>query len=188
MGLPGLRVVTASTPGSAYSLLRGAIRDNNPVIFHEHKGLYGRKGPVARGQVAEIGRAAVLREGDDLTIVATMLMVDRALEAANTLATMGIEAEVIDLRWIRPLDMDTLRKSVGRTRRLLVFEEQVHSGGWGATVISRLAEEGMPWLAAPRAVSLPDHLLIPYSPQLEDQIVPSAAACVDAARGLCGST
>jgi pyruvate dehydrogenase E1 component beta subunit len=188
MGLPGLKVVTASTPGSAYSLLRGAIRENNPVIFHEHKGLFGRKGPVARGEVAEVGKAAVLREGDDLTIVATLLMVDRALEAANTLAAMGIEAEVIDLRWIRPLDIDTVRKSVGRTKRLLVVEEQVHSGGWGATIISRLAAVGTAYRAAPRAVSLPDHLLMPYSPQLEDQIVPSAAVCVDAARGLCGST
>jgi pyruvate/2-oxoglutarate/acetoin dehydrogenase E1 component len=101
---------------------------------------------------------------------------------------MGIEAEVIDLRWIRPLDIETVRKSVGHTKRLLVVEEQVHSGGWGATIISRLAAEGTAFRAAPRAVSLPDHLLIPYSPQLEDQIVPSAAVCVDAARGLCGST
>jgi pyruvate/2-oxoglutarate/acetoin dehydrogenase E1 component len=138
--------------------------------------------------VAEIGRAAVLREGNDLTIVATMLMVHRALEAANTLATMGIEAEVIDLRWIRPLDLDTVRKSVGKTGRLLVVEEQVHSGGWGATVISRLASEGTSWRAAPKAVSLPDHLLIPYSPSLEDEILPSAADCVDAARGLVGRT
>ena len=188
MGLPGLRVVTASTPGSAYSLLRVAIRDNNPVIFHEHKGLYGRKGLVSRGEIAEIGRAAVLREGGDLTIVATMLMLDRALEAAKTLATMGIEAEVIDLRWIRPLDLDTVRKSVGRTGRLLIMEEQVHNGGWGATIISRLAAEGTSWRAAPAALSLPDHLLIPYSPRLEDQIIPSAAACVDAACALCGRT
>lgn len=188
MGLPGLRVVTAATPGSAYSLLRAAIRDNNPVIFHEHKGLWGRKGPVTRGAVAEIGRASVLREGGDLTIVATMLMVHRALEAANTLATMGIEAEVIDLRWIRPLDLDTVRKSVGKTGRLLVVEEQVHSGGWGATIISRLASEGTSWRAAPKAVSIPDHLLVPYSPNLEDEILPSAADCVDAARGLVGQT
>lgn len=188
MGLPGLRVVTAATPGSAYSLLRVAIRDNNPVIFHEHKALYGRRGPVDRSQVAEIGRAAVLREGDDLTIVATMLMLDRALEAASTLAASGIEVEVIDLRWIRPLDMETVRRSVGRTRRLLIVEEQVHGGGWGATVISRLAAEGIAWRSAPAAVSLPDHLLIPYSPRLEDQIVPSSKACVDAALALCGRT
>ena len=188
MGLPGLRVVTAATPGSAYSLLRAAIRDNNPVIFHMHKGLWGRKGPVTRGQLAEVGKAAVLREGGDVTILATMLMVHRALEAADTLATMGIEAEVIDLRWIRPLDLHTVRKSVGRTGRLLVLEEQVHSGGWGATVISRLAADGTSWRAAPKAVSLPDHLLMPYSPNLEDQMLPSTAVCVDAARALCGRT
>jgi pyruvate dehydrogenase E1 component beta subunit len=188
MGLPGLRVVTASTPDAAYGLLRVAIRDNNPVILHAHKGLWNRKGPVTRGRLAEIGRAAVLREGSDLTIVATMLMVHRAMEAANTLATLGIEAEVIDLRWVRPLDMDTIRKSVGRTGRLLVVEEQVHNGGWGATIISRLAAEGTAWRAHPRALSLPDHLLIPYSPQLEDQILPSAAACIEASRNLVGST
>lgn len=186
MGLPGLRVVTAATPAAAYSLLRAAIRDDNPVIFHEHKGLYGRKGALVRGQIAEIGRAEVLREGDDLTILATMLMVHRSLEAAETLATMGIEAEVIDLRWIRPLDMNTVRRSVGRTGRLLVVEEQVHNGGWGATITSRLAQEGTGWRSAPRSVSLPDHLLVPYSPPLEDEMIPSAEAVVAAASAMCG--
>lgn len=186
MGLPGLRVVTAATPGSAYSLLRAAIRDDNPVIFHEHKGLYARKGPVERGSVAEIGRAAILREGGDVTIVATMLMIERALKAADELAAAGVEAEVIDLRWIRPLDLPTIRHSVDRTGRLLVVEEQVHAGGWGATIISILTSGGVVWRAAPQAVSLPGHLLIPYSPPLEDEIVPSAVAIEAAARALCG--
>ncbi len=185
MGLPGLRVVTAATPGSAYSLLRAAIRDDNPVIFHEHKGLYSRKGPVQGGSIAEIGQAAVLRQGGDVTIVATLLMVERALKAADDLAAAGIEAEVIDLRWIRPIDLPTIRNSVDRTGRLLVVEEQVHAGGWGATVISRLTSDGVAWRAAPKAVSLPDHLLIPYSPPLEDQILPSAARIAAAAQALC---
>jgi pyruvate/2-oxoglutarate/acetoin dehydrogenase E1 component len=92
---------------------------------------------------------------------------------------------VIDLRWIRPLDLDTIRGSVARTGRLLVVEEQVHAGGWGATVIARLAAEGTAWRAAPAAVSLPDHLLIPYSPPLEDEIVPSTPSVVAAARAMC---
>ncbi len=182
MGLPGLRVVTASSAGSAYELLRAAIRDDNPVIFHEHKGLYGRKGEVRRGAIAEVGRAATLREGRDVTMVATLLMVERALKAAETLADEGIEAEVIDLRWVRPMDLATLRASVERTGRLVVAEEQVHHGGWGASLISELTMGGMPWKAAPVAVSLPYDLPIPYSPSLEDAILPSPARIAEAAR------
>jgi pyruvate dehydrogenase E1 component beta subunit len=183
MSLPGLRVCAASSPGAAYDLLRAAICENNPVIFHEHKGLYARKGPVKRGAAtASIGRAAVLREGKDVTIVATLLMVERALAAAETLATEGISAEVIDLRWVRPLDLTTLSASVARTGRLVVAEEQVHAGGWGATVISELTMAGTKWQSAPRAVSLPPDLCIPYSPVLEDAIVPSVVRITDAAR------
>ena len=182
MGLPGMRVVTASTPGSAYELLRAAIRDQNPVIFHEHKGLYGRKGEVRRGAIAEVGRAAVLRQGGDVTIVATLLMVERALKAAEALAEEGIEAEVIDLRWVRPMDIATPRASVERSGRLVVAEEQVHHGGWGASLISELARGGMHWEAPPIAVSLPYDLPIPYSPSLEDAIIPSVARIAEAAR------
>ena len=182
MGLPGLRVCAAGTAGSAYELLRAAIGDPNPVLFHEHKGLYGRKGEVRRGAVAEIGKAAVLRSGADVTIVATMLMVDRALQAAETLAAEGIDAEVIDLRWIRPLDVATVGASVGRTGRLVIAEEQVHAGGWGATIVSELAMAGTGWRSAPRAVSLPADICIPYSPPLEDAAIPSASAIADAAR------
>lgn len=186
IGLPGLRVVAASSPGAAYELLRAAVRDNNPVVFHEHKGLYGRKGTVRRGAIAELGRAAVLRAGSDVTIVATLLMVERALKAADALAADGISAEVIDLRWIRPLDLDTVGASVAKTGRLVVAEEQVHAGGWGATLISELTMAGQRWASPPRAVSLPYDLPIPYSPPLEDQILPSAeriAAAVRAATG-----
>ncbi len=186
MAQPGLRVVTASSPGSAYELLRAAIRENNPVLFHEHKGLYGRKGLVRRGAVAELGRAAVLREGSDVTILATLLMVERSLAAAELLAADGIDAEVIDLRWVRPLDLDTVSASVRRTGRLLIAEEQWHEGGWGASVISQLAQDGMPWRAAPRAVSLPHDVLIPYSPPLEDAVLPSAERIAEVARAQVG--
>ncbi len=185
MHLPGLRVVTAATPGSAYELLRAAIRDNNPVIFHEHKGLYGRKGPVERGAIAPIGRAGVLRPGRDVTIVATLLMVERSLQAAAALVDEGIDAEVIDLRWVRPLDVETVRASVERTGRLVIVEEQVHAGGWGATLISELTMGGVSWRRPPRAVSLPPDLPVPYSPPLEDALLPSVGAISAAARAAC---
>ena len=186
MHLPGLRVVTAGSPGAAYSLLRAAIDDRNPVIFYEHKGLYGRKGPVIRGEIAETGKAAVLRAGSDVTIVATLLMVERALRAADDLALVGIEAEVIDLRWLRPLDLPTVRASVERTGRLLVVEEQVHAAGWGATIISELTIDGIAWVSAPRRLSLPDDLPMPYTPPLEDEVLPSVERIVAAAMASCG--
>jgi pyruvate/2-oxoglutarate/acetoin dehydrogenase E1 component len=181
MHLPGLRVVTASSPGSAYELLRAAIDDNNPVLFHEHKGLYARKGLVRRGAVADVGKAAVLREGSDITIVATLLMVERALAASEELAKAGIETEVIDLRWTRPLDLETVSASVAKTGRLLIVEEQVHAAGWGATLISELSIAGTTWKRPPQRLSLPDDLPIPYTPPLEDAVLPTAEAIVAAA-------
>jgi pyruvate dehydrogenase E1 component beta subunit len=182
MHLPGLRVVTASSPGSAYALLRAAIDDPNPTLYYEHKGLYGRKGPVARGEVAELGKATVLRSGSDVTIVATLLMVERALAAAEQLAADGIDAEIIDLRWLRPLDLPAVRRSVEKTGRLLVVEEQVHAAGWGATIVSELTIGGVHWASAPRRLSLPDDLPIPYTPPLEDEVLPSVDAIVASAR------
>lgn len=186
MGLPGLKVAVAGTPAGAYGLLRAAIQDEDPVLIFEHKGLYARKGEVLRGDagVAEIGKASVDREGSDVTIVSTLLMTDRSLAAAETLGEQGISAEVIDLRWLRPLDVDTVRASVEKTGRLVVAEEQVHRGGWGATVISELTMSGVEWKRPPCAVSLPEHLLIPYSPSLEDAIIPSADAIAEAASAL----
>jgi acetoin:2,6-dichlorophenolindophenol oxidoreductase subunit beta len=186
MALPGLYVVTAGTPDGAYALLRQAIRANDPVLFIEHKALYGRKGPVERGErvLPDFGRAAVLRAGADVTFVATLLMVDRALAAAETLAEEGIEAEVIDLRWLNPLDIATVEQSVGRTGRLVIAEEQPHAAGWGATVISELAMRGTTFAAPPRALSLPADMPIPFSPPLEDAVIPSGGTMVAAAREL----
>jgi len=182
MGLPGLRVCAASSPGAAYELLRAAIRDPNPVLFHEHKALYVRKGEVRRGAIADLGRAEVLRPGADVTIVATLMMVERSLEAAATLAGEGIDAEVIDLRWIRPLDLAAVGASVGKTGRLVIAEEQVHAGGWGATIISELTMGGVGWRSAPCAVSLPADICIAYSPPLEDAALPTAQSIAAAAR------
>ena len=186
IGLPGLKVAAAGTPAAAYGLLRAAIRDANPVLFFEHKGLYNRKGSVARGEdgIAELGRASVDREGSDVTIVSTLLMTDRSLRASEQLAASGIDAEVIDLRCLRPLDFEAVERSVSKTGRLLVVEEQVHAGGWGATVISHLTMAGTQLLTPPRAVSLPDDLLISYSPPLEDEIIPSVDAIASAAEAL----
>jgi pyruvate dehydrogenase E1 component beta subunit len=174
MGLPGLKVATAGTPASAYGALRAAIRADDPVLFFEHKGLYGRKGPVALGEagILPIGKAAILHPGTDVTVVSTLLMADRSVSAARGLADEGISAEVIELTWLRPLDYDTIIESVSRTGRLLIVEEQVHAAGWGATVISELTMRGVP-MARPAALSLPDDLLISYSPTLEDAIIPS---------------
>jgi pyruvate/2-oxoglutarate/acetoin dehydrogenase E1 component len=182
IGQPGLRVAAASSPGSVYALLRAAIEDNNPVLVHEHRGLYGRKGPVDRKSRAEIGKATVIRDGADVTIVATMLMLDRAISAGEALADDGISAEVIDLRWIRPLDVETVRASVSKTRRLVVVEEQPHAGGWGATLISELAMQGAELTGPPIAVSLPAALVMPYSPPLEDAMIPSQEAIADAVK------
>ena len=170
--LPGLYVCSAGTPGAAYSVLRAAIQNRNPVLFFEHKGLYGRKGPVRRGGVAEFGKAEVVREGADATILTTLLMTERSQAAARQLADEGVNVEVIDMRWLRPLDLATVRESLDKTGRLLVVEEQVHAASWGATVISRLTIEGRQWAQPPQALSVSDELLIPYSPPLEDESIP----------------
>ena len=186
MHLPGLRVVTASSPSSAYSLLRAAIDDPNPTLFYEHKGLYARKGPVVRGEIAEIGKAQVVRPGSDVTIVTTLLMVERGLAAAEQLAADGIDAEVIDLRWLRPLDLPAVRASVEKTGRIVIAEEQVHAAGWGATIVSELTIGGVAWASTPRRVSLPDDLPIPYTPPLEDEVLPSVESIAAAARASVG--
>ena len=182
MAQPGLRVATVSSPGAAYAVLRAAINDNNPVIVHEHKGLYSRKGNVIRGQAADVGVASIVRRGRDVTIVATLLMVERSLQGAEQLASEGIDAEVVDLTWVRPLDLPTVRSSVAKTGRLVIAEEQIHAGGWGATLISELVMGGRTFKAPPRSVSMPADLLVPYSPPLEDEMIPSADRIAAAAR------
>jgi pyruvate/2-oxoglutarate/acetoin dehydrogenase E1 component len=175
IGLPGLKIATAASPASAYGVLRAAIRDDDPVVVFEHRALYGRKGQVARGVegILPVGKAGLVREGTDVTIVSTMLMTDRAVTASETLASEGIEAEVVELRWLRPLDYETILVSVAKTGRLVIVEEQVHLGGWGSSVIARCAIDAVPMHASPIAISLPEDVLIPYAPSLEDLVVPS---------------
>jgi pyruvate/2-oxoglutarate/acetoin dehydrogenase E1 component len=185
IGLPGLKVATAATPASAYGVLRAAIQDDDPVLFFEHKGLYGRKGDVTLGPtgILPVGKAGILREGTDVTVVSTLLMANRALSAADGLAEDGISAEVVELRWLRPIDWETIVASVSKTGRLLVVEEQVHPGGWGATVISELTMRGVS-MTRPQALSLPNDLLIAYSPTLEDAVIPSVDAIATGIRSV----
>lgn len=179
----GLQIAVAGSPQSAYGLLRTAIRHNNPVIVFEHKALHSLKGPVTRGDTSlpELGRAEVVREGSDVTVVGSLLMVQRSLEAAELLDSEQIHVEVIDIRWVRPLDVDTIRASVEKTGRLVVVEEQYHDGGWGASVISRLTSSGYRWQAPPVLVTLPP-VLISQSPPIEDQTIPSVEKIVMAVR------
>jgi pyruvate dehydrogenase E1 component beta subunit len=183
IGLPGLKVATAATPASAYGTLRAAIRSNDPVLFFEHKGLYARKGPVTLGDegILDTGKAGILREGSDVTVVSTLLMAHRSVVAAEALASDGISTEVVELRWLRPIDWDTIVASVSKTGRLLIVEEQVHAGGWGATVISELTMRGVQ-MAPPQALSLPEDVLVSYSPTLEDAVIPSVDAIADRIR------
>jgi pyruvate/2-oxoglutarate/acetoin dehydrogenase E1 component len=158
------------------------------VIFFEHKGLYGRKGPVERGDGGLLphGKAGVLRAGGDVTVVSTLLLADRAAAAAERLDEEGIGVEVIDLRWLRPMDMETVAASVAKTGRLVVVEEQTHAGGWGATVISRLVMGGSELRQPPLALSLPENMLIPYTPALEDSVIPSVEAIAERIRSYLG--
>jgi acetoin:2,6-dichlorophenolindophenol oxidoreductase subunit beta len=174
-GIPGLKVVAPSTPGEAKGLLKAAIRDENPVVFLEHKLLYSLKEEVGSdaGELIEIGRARVVRPGGDLTVVTVSKSVHDALAAAEELsAADGIELEVIDLRTLRPLDHDTVAESVKRTNRLLVVEEGPRTGGWSGEVLGELTETALEYLDDVWRLTTPD-TPTPYSPTLEDAFLPT---------------
>jgi pyruvate dehydrogenase E1 component beta subunit len=184
--VPGLKVVQPATPADAKGLLLAAIDDPDPVVIFEHKLLYKMKGPVPVGHyTTPIGSAAVVRPGRDLTIVAASVMVHRALDAAVALAGGGIEAEVIDLRSIRPIDHATILDSVRRTGRLLIVHEGVKSYGIGAEISAMVAEsDAFDFLDAPILRLGGAESPIPYSPDLERAAVPQTPGIVDAARRL----
>jgi pyruvate/2-oxoglutarate/acetoin dehydrogenase E1 component len=181
-GIPGMKIVIPSTPAEAKGLLKGAIRDDNPVLFLEHKRLYSVKGPApADDEVIELGRARIAREGTDLTIVSVATGVRDAMVAAEALAEEGIEAEVIDLRTLRPLDLGTVLESVATTNRLLAVEEGPRTGGWATGLLGAVAEQGLhdlddAWIVAT------DETPIPYSPTLEDAFIPDADAILSSVR------
>jgi pyruvate/2-oxoglutarate/acetoin dehydrogenase E1 component len=172
MGVPGLKIVAPSTPGDAKALLKAAIRDDNPVLFLEHKRLYSVKGEPGE-EVAELGRAAVRRSGADVTLVSASKTVHDCLQAAEQLARGGIDAEVVDLRTLRPFDKETVLASVARTNRLVVVEEGPRTGGWAGEVLATVAEEALEDLDDAWRIATADHP-IPYSPTLEDAFLPSA--------------
>ena len=166
--IPGIKVVIPSNPADAKGLLKAAIRSEDPVLYFEHKGLFPLKGPVPEGEhIVPIGKAAISREGSDVTLVSYSMMIHRVLEAAEALEKEGISAEVIDLRTISPLDMETIYKSVAKTHRLVVVHEAVRTGGVGAEIAARVAEEMMDDLDAPiRRLGAP-FVPVPFSPSLE---------------------
>jgi len=182
--VPGLKVVAASTPRDAYGLLRAAIRDPDPVVFIEHRALYWGKGPVAVGEagIAPIGRAALRRPGRDVTLIAWSRMAATALAAAEQLAAEGIEAEVLDLRSLQPLDLETVLASVRRTRRAVIAHEAVMTGGLGGELVASIQAAAFDRLVAPIGRVGAPFAPVPASPALEAAFVPGPAAIVDAVR------
>jgi pyruvate/2-oxoglutarate/acetoin dehydrogenase E1 component len=180
-GIPGIKIVAPSSPAEAKGLLKASIRDPNPVLFLEHKRLYSVKGPQPEQELLPLGQAGVAREGSDLTIVSISKGVRDSLAAAQELAGDGIEAEVIDLRTLRPLDVDTVLGSVAQTNRLLAVEEGPRTGGWASGVLGAVAEHGLhdlddTWIVATEETP------IPYSPTLEDAFMPSTESIVASVR------
>src|SRR5205823_946954 len=167
-GIPGLKIACPSSPAEAKGLLKAAIRDDNPVLFLEHKRLYSVKGPAPDDcEVIALGSANVVRPGRDVTIAALGKGVPDALAAAEALAGDGIRAEVIDLRTLRPLDVGTILESVARTNRLVAVEEGPRTGGWAAGVLGAVAEQALHDLDDVWTITTPE-TPIPYSPTLED--------------------
>jgi pyruvate/2-oxoglutarate/acetoin dehydrogenase E1 component len=181
MAIPGLKVVAPSTPADMKGLLAAAVRDDDPVIVCEHKALFAEKGEVPDGEhVVRLGEAAVLREGSDVTLVALAAMVPRALAAAERLSVdHGIDADVIDLRSLIPLDAQAILRSVAKTSRLFTVEENPRVGGWGAEIVSLVADEGFYSLDAPLVRITTPHIPLPSAAALEDLAVPSVDRIVE---------
>jgi pyruvate dehydrogenase E1 component beta subunit len=183
--VPGLKVVMLSDPANAKGLLKSAIRDDNPVIVIEHKMLYNDKGPVPEGEyLIPLGKAETKRAGKDITVIATSIMVKRSLEAAEKLHAEGIDVEVIDLRSIRPLDIEAILTSVAKTNRLLIVQEAPVFAGFGAEIAATVAEKGLYDLDCPVARLGGWEAPVPFSPSLEDAIVPNAERIAEKIRSM----
>ena len=186
-GIPGLKIVMPSTPAEAKGLLKAAIRDANPVIFLEHKRLYAMKGEApAAGEVLPIGEARIARPGADLTVVSIGRGVVDALAAAQRLAEEGVDAEVVDLRTLRPLDVETVLDSVARTNRVVIVEEGPRTGGWATGLLGALTEAGLhelddAWIIATAETP------VPYSPVLEDAFLPGTDSILESVRSRLGA-
>jgi pyruvate/2-oxoglutarate/acetoin dehydrogenase E1 component len=174
LNVPGLKICVPGTPADAYGLLKAAIRDDNPVLVFEHKRLYPERGPVPDGDgVVELGRAAIVRTGSDVTVVATQLMRHRALAAAEVLAEDGIDIEIVDPRTLVPLDLETIVGSVTKTGRLVCVQECPPGGSWGGTVVASVVEQAWESLDVPPRLVSGDESPIPYAGSLEDEWLPS---------------
>jgi pyruvate dehydrogenase E1 component beta subunit len=188
--VPGLKVVLPATVQDAHDLLLASVLDPNPVIHLEHKLLYKTEGPFeARTKIsdtpAKIGEAKVLREGSDLTIAAYSIMAIRALEAAGTLADEGIDAEVIDMRTVKPLDLATVRTSVRKTGRLMVTHEAPTPVGVGAEIVAGVVEsDALDYLLAPIRRVCGKDVPMPYARELERSVIPQTGDVAEAAREL----
>ena len=184
MAIPGLKVVVPSTPVDMIGLFAAAVRDPDPVIVVEPKVLYASKGEVPDGEILDrLGSANVVRTGDDVTICALGAMVPKAFEAAERLATDGIDAEVIDVRSLVPLDVTTILDSVAKTGRFVTVEENPRLCGWGAEVASIVAEERFFDLDGPLVRITTPHLPLPAADALEDLAIPSVDAIAERVRG-----
>ena len=181
--IPGLKVVIPSNPADAKGLLKAAIRDENPVIYFEHKGLFPMKGDVPEGEhLVEIGKARIDREGKDVTLVSYSMMMHHAAKAADRLAAEGVSVELIDLRSISPWDKETVLKSVAKTGRLCVAQEAVKQGGFAAEVVATICEEGLEYLDAPVALVGAPFSPVPFARPLEQAYKVSADTIYDAVR------
>ncbi len=183
MNAPGLKLAVPSNPADVLGLLKSAIRDDNPVVFLEHKYQYAEKGEVPDGEhLVPFGVASIVRPGTDITIVATQRMVVVAKKAAETLAKEGISVELIDPRTLVPLDMDTILTSVKKTGRLIIVEEAVHAGGWGGEIASRVTDEAIWWMEGPVIRVTMGNGIVPFSAPLEEMILPKEADVIAAVR------
>jgi acetoin:2,6-dichlorophenolindophenol oxidoreductase subunit beta len=185
-GIPGIKIVGPSNPADAKGLLKSAVRDDNPVIFLEHKRLYSLKGPEPTEELVPLGKAAVAREGGDITIVSALRGVRDSLEAAEQLAGEGIDAEVVDLRSLRPLDHETVLESIAKTNRVVLVEEGTRVGGWAGNLLGILAAEGLHDLDDAWIVATQD-TPAPYSPTLEDAWLPGPGEIAAAVRERLGA-
>jgi len=180
MHVPGLRVVMPSTPADAKGLLINAIRDDNPVVFLEHKLLYNTKGEVPEGEYTiPFGQADIKREGKDVTVVATARMVHYALNAAEKLAADGIDVEIVDPRTLSPLDEDTILDSVKKTHKLVIVHEEVKFAGSGAEIAAMVAEKAFDYLDGPILRVAAPFCPVPFAPSLETQFIPSEEKIIE---------
>lgn len=180
---PGLKVVVPSEPADVKGLIKSAIRDDDPVMFFQHKKLFAKEGPVPAGEsIIPLGQAAVKRPGKDITLIGYGAGYYLCEEAAEQLAGMKIEAEIVDLRTLKPLDMQTIVESVTKTRRVVIVHEACLTGGFGAELAARIQEELFDCLKAPVKRVAAKDIPIPFAPVLEDFVLPKASDVVEAAR------